>query len=412
MTSVGELELELERIRADFPALHQRVHGNPLVWLDSAATTQKPWPVVDAMERFYREDNANVHRGVHALSERATRAFEDAREKVRRFLNAKEAREILFVRGTTEAINLVANAWGNANVHAGDEVLISGMEHHSNIVPWQMLCERTGANLKVIPINARGELVLEELDRRIGPRTKLVAVVHVSNALGTVNPIAEIARVAHAHGAKVLVDGAQATAHLPIDVQALDVDFYACSAHKVYGPTGIGALYGKAAILEAMPPWMGGGDMIRSVTFEKTTYADIPARFEAGTPNVAGAIGFGAAIDYVENIRTILPGDHEQDLLAYGTERLKEVPGLRMIGTAATKIAILGFIIEGIHPHDLGTVLDREGIAIRTGHHCAQPVMKFFDIPATARASLGVYNRQSDIDRLVDALQKALGILK
>jgi cysteine desulfurase/selenocysteine lyase len=403
--------LTIHEIRAQFPVLHQSVHGHPLTWLDSAATTQKPLEVLTAMDRFYREDNANVHRGVHELSARATAAFEASREAVRAFLGAAEARECIFVRGTTEAINLVANSWGTRNVREGDEILVSGMEHHSNIVPWQMLCERTGARLRVIPIDERGELQLEALDRMLSEKVRLVAVMHVSNALGTVNPIREIVERAHAVGAVVVVDGAQATGHLPIDVRALDVDFYAMSAHKMYGPTGIGVLYGKAALLEAMPPWQGGGDMIRSVTFERTTYAPIPAKFEAGTPDVGGVIGLGAAVAFTARTRAFAHA-HETALLRYGTERLLELPGLRIVGTAREKVAVMSFVLDGIHPHDLGTILDRHGVAIRTGHHCAQPVMQFFRIPATARASLGVYNTTEDIDRLVDALQQAIRVLR
>lgn len=409
----GMLDTDVERIREEFPALHQKVHGKPLVWLDNAATTQKPYAVIDSMNRFYSEDNANVHRGVHALSERSTRAFEAARERVGKFLNAAETREIVLLRGTTEAINLVANAWGTKNLRDGDEVVISGMEHHADIVPWQMACERTGAKLRVLPLNERGELVLEEAEKIIGPKTKLVGCVHVSNALGTVNPVKELAKLAHAQGALMLVDGAQATAHVPVDVRDIDADFYAFSGHKVYGPTGVGALYGKAAILEAMPPWMGGGDMIRSVTFEKTTYAGLPAKFEAGTPNVAGVIGLGAALEwYMAHDRAEIWA-REDELLRYGTQKLvDEVPGLRMVGTAASKVAVMSFVIDGVHPHDLGTILDRQGVAIRTGHHCAQPVMQFFRIPATARASLGIYNSKEDVDRLVEALKQAVRVMR
>jgi cysteine desulfurase/selenocysteine lyase len=409
----GSLDTDVERIREEFPALHQKVHGKPLVWLDNAATTQKPYAVIDSMNRFYSEDNANVHRGVHALSERSTRAFEAARERVGKFLNAAETREIILLRGTTEAINLVANAWGTKNLREGDEIVISGMEHHADIVPWQMACERTGALLRVIPLNERGELILEEAEKIIGPKTKLVGCVHVSNALGTVNPVKEIAKLAHAQGALMLVDGAQATAHVPVDVRDIDADFYAFSGHKVYGPTGVGALYGKAAILEAMPPWMGGGDMIRSVTFEKTTYAGIPAKFEAGTPNVAGVIGLGAALEWYTAHDRAEVWAREDELLRYGTQKLlEEVPGLRMVGTAAHKVAVMSFVIDGVHPHDLGTILDRQGVAIRTGHHCAQPVMQFFRIPATARASLGIYNSKEDVDRLVEALKHAVKVMR
>jgi len=408
----GELESDTARIREAFPALHQQVHGHPLVWLDNAATTQKPWAVIDAMDRFWREDNANVHRGVHALSARATAGFEAARGTVREFLNARENREVVFVRGVTEAVNLVANAWGNANVREGDEIVLTHMEHHSNIVPWQMLAERKGAKIRVIPIDDRGQLRMDEAAKIIGPKTKVVAAVHVSNALGTVNPIRELADLAHANGAVILVDGAQATAHVPVDVQALDADFYAISGHKVYAPTGIGALYGKASLLSAMPPWMGGGDMIRSVTFEKTTYADIPARFEAGTPNVGGAIGLGAALQWFRAQDPESSFAREDELLAYGTAKLLEIDGLRLVGTAKHKVAVLGFVIDGVHPHDIGTIVDTMGVAIRTGHHCAQPVMGHFGVPATARASLGIYNTADDLDRLVDALRHAVKVMR
>jgi cysteine desulfurase/selenocysteine lyase len=399
-------------IRSQFPALHQDVHGQRLVWLDNAATTQKPLAVIDAMDHFWRHDNANVHRGVHALSERSTARFEGARASIARFVNAPSKDEVILLRGTTEAINLVANAWGSANVRSGDEVVISAMEHHSGIVPWQMLCERTGAILRVLPMSAQGELDLDAAALIIGPKTKLVGCVHVSNALGTVNPVRQLAELAHAQGAVLLVDGAQALAHVPVDVQALDCDFYAMSGHKVYAPTGIGALWGRRALLEAMPPWMGGGDMIRSVTFEKTTYAGIPARFEAGTPNVGGAIGLGAALDWFDSLGRERIFAAEDALLAYGTEQLAKVPGLRMIGTASHKVAVLSFVLDGVHPHDIGTIVDRKGVAIRTGHHCAQPVMKFFGIPATARASLGVYNTTDDVDRLVDALLHVRQVMK
>lgn len=398
--------------RARFPALHQSVHGRPLVWLDNAATTQKPDVVIDEEAGFYRTDNANVHRGVHTLSARATERFDAARATIATFLGAASPGEIVFVRGTTEAINLVANSWGDANLHTGDEIAISAMEHHSDIVPWQMLCQRTGAVLTVIPHDDRGVLQMQEAARVIGPRTRLVACVHVSNALGTVNPVAELARLAHSRGALILVDGAQATAHVPVDVRALDVDFYAFSGHKVYGPMGIGALYGRASILAGMPPWQGGGDMIRDVRFQYTLYADPPARFEAGTPNVAGAIALARALQYLSGLDREAMWAHEAALLRQGTERLQGIPGLRMIGTSPDKVAILGFVIEGVHPHDLGTILDRHGVAIRTGHHCAQPVMQFFGVPATARASLGLYNVEDDIDRLIDGLHAALKVLR
>ncbi len=400
------------KLRRDFPILREKVHGKPLVYLDNAATTQKPLAVIEALDKYYREYNANIHRGLHLLSEKATEAYESSREKVRRFLNAADAREILFTRGATEGINLVAQSWGRQNVGAGDEVLVTGMEHHSNIVPWQMLCGEKGAKLKVVPLNDRGELDLEALPGLLTPRTKLLALTHVSNALGTVNPVAQIVKLAHAKGAKVLLDGAQAVPHLTVDVQALDCDFYVFSGHKIYGPTGIGVLYGKYALLDAMPPWQGGGDMISSVTFEKTTYKKPPHKFEAGTPDIAGVIGLGAALDYVGAIGLGAIASHEADLLAYGTKRLLEVPGLRLLGTSAHKAGVLSFTLGEIHPHDIGTLLDRQGVAIRAGHHCAQPVMDRFGVPATARASLALYNTRSEIDVLVKALGKVLEVFK
>ncbi|MEW6321049.1 MAG: cysteine desulfurase [Acidobacteriota bacterium] len=392
------------RFRDDFPILRQQVHGRPLVYLDNAATTQKPQAVIDAIGRYYVEDNANVHRGVHALSGRATEAFEAARARVARFLGAADPAEIIFTRNATEAINLVAQAWGRANLRAGDEIVISAMEHHSNIVPWQLAAEATGAVLKVVPIDDAGALVMEEAERLIGPRTKLVAVSHLSNALGTINPVADIAALARRVGAVTLVDGAQAAYHMPVDVRALGVDFYAITGHKLYGPTGIGALYGRAALLDAMPPWMGGGDMISSVTFEKSTWNVLPNKFEAGTPHIEGAIGLGVALDYLTGIGMDRIQAAEKELLDYGTAALAEVPGLRLIGTAPRKASILSFVLEGIHPHDIGTIVDREGVAIRTGHHCAQPVMERFGVPATARASLALYNTRADLDALVAAL--------
>ena len=398
--------LDVARIRQDFPILRQAVRGRPLVYLDNAATTQKPQVVLDTLRRYYTEQNANVHRAVHVLSERATVAYDDARRKVQRFLNATEPREIIFTRNATEAINLVARSYGWRYVETGDEIVISWMEHHSNIVPWQMLCEAKGAHLRVVPIDDSGELVLEEYERMLGPRTKLVAMSHLSNALGTINPVHEIVALAHRQGIPVLLDGSQAAYHLAVDVQALDCDFYAITGHKLYGPTGIGALYGKAALLEAAPPFLGGGDMISSVTFEKTTYNVIPHKFEAGTPNIAGAIGLGAALDYVSRIGMAGIMAQEAGLLAYGTERLLEVPGLRLIGTARAKASILSFVMDGVHPHDIGTIVDQYGVAIRTGHHCAQPVMERFGVPATARASLAMYSTREEIDALVDALGK------
>ncbi len=397
---------DVERVRQAFPILAQRIYGKPLVYLDSAATSQKPQAVIDAMSRFFLEENANVHRGVHYLSVRATEAYEQARAKVQRFLNAEHVEEIVFVRGTTEAVNLVAQTYGKTHVRAGDEVLISAMEHHSNIVPWQMLCEQTGARLRVAPIDDAGELLLDELERLIGPRTKLVAITHVSNVLGTVNPIRRIVELAHARGARVLVDGAQAAPHLKIDVRELGCDFYALSGHKMYGPTGIGVLYGRRELLEAMPPYQGGGDMILSVSFEKTLYNKPPQRFEAGTPNMAGAIGLGAAIDFLGELGPEAIAAHEQAVLAYAQRVLAAVPGLRLIGTAKDKVGVLSFVLDDIHPHDIGTILDREGIAIRTGHHCAQPLMQRFGLAATARASLGCYNSERDIDALLAGLAK------
>jgi cysteine desulfurase/selenocysteine lyase len=397
---------DVQKVREDFPVLKQTIHGMPLVYLDSAATAQKPFAVIDAIRRFHEVDCANIHRGVHELSQRSTAAYEETRSKARRFLNARVKNELIFVRGTTEGINLVASSWGRHNVKAGDEVIISAMEHHSNIVPWQMLCEEQGAKLRVIPMNDRGELILEEYEKLLNPRTRMVAVAHVSNALGTINPVKQIIEMAHKAGALALIDGAQAAPHMKVDVQAMDADFYAISGHKVVGPTGIGILYGKTRLLEAMPPYQGGGDMIKTVTFEKTTYADLPYKFEAGTPNIAGGIGLGAAFDYLTHLGLDQIAAYEHELLLYGTEALLEIPGLRIIGTAREKAAVLSFVIEGIHPHDIGTVLDRQGIAVRTGHHCAQPVMDWFHVPATTRASLAFYNTTAEIDALTTGLKK------
>ncbi len=404
--SSTQTDYEVYRVREDFPILSRKVHGKPLVYLDNAATTQKPQAVIDAIVRYYKAENSNVHRGVHTLSEEATELYERARGTVQRFINAADPREIIFVRGTTEGINLVAQTWGRVNIGRGDEIVISAMEHHSNIVPWQILCEQQGAKLRVAPINDDGELLLDEFEKLLGPKTRLVAIVHVSNALGTVNPLGRIIEMAHAAGARVLVDGAQAVPHIAVDVRALDCDFYAFSGHKLYGPTGIGALYGKAELLEAMPPYQAGGDMISSVTFEKTLYNRLPHKFEAGTPHVEGSIGFGAAIEYVNSLGLDRIARHEHQLLAYGTERLQAIPGLRLIGTAREKAGVLSFVLDGIHPHDVGTVLDQEGIAIRTGHHCAQPLMLRFGIPATARASLALYNTMEEIDALAAGIQK------
>jgi cysteine desulfurase/selenocysteine lyase len=397
---------DVEKIREDFPVLKQRIHGKPLVYLDSAATAQKPLAVIEAIRKFYEVDCANIHRGVHELSQRSTAAYEETRSKAKRFLNARAKNEVIFVRGTTEGINLVASSWGRKNVKEGDEIVISALEHHSNIVPWQMLCEEKGAKLRVIPMNDRGELLLEEYEKLLGPRTRMVAVGHISNALGTVNPVRQIVEMAHRAGALALIDGAQAAPHLKIDVQALDADFYAFSGHKVFGPTGTGILYGKARLLNAMPPYQGGGDMIKTVTFEKTTYADLPYKFEAGTPSIAGGIGLGAAFDYVTRIGLDKIAAYEHELLVYGAEVLSRIPGLRIIGTARDKAAVLSFVIDGIHPHDIGTVLDRQGIAVRTGHHCAQPVMDRFGVPATTRASLAFYNTVAEIDALAAGLAK------
>jgi len=398
--------LDVEQVRKDFPILLQEVRGKPLVYLDSAATSQKPRAVIDAVARYYLEDNANVHRGVHLLSERATAHFEEAREKVRRFLNAAHAHEIVFVRGATEAINLVAQSWGRPRLRPGDEIVITEMEHHSNIVPWQLLCEEKGAKLRVAPIDDLGQLRLDELERLLGPRTRLLSLAHVSNALGTINPAREIVSMARERNVPVLLDGAQAAPHLEVDVQALGCDFYAFSGHKLFGPTGIGVLWGRAELLEAMPPWQGGGDMISSVSFERTTWNKLPWKFEAGTPDIAGAIGLGAAIDYLSGLGMDAVAAHESDLLAYGTDALRQVPGLRLIGTAPKRAGVLSFLLGDIHPHDVGTVLDGEGIAIRTGHHCAQPLMRRFGVPATARASIALYNRRADIDALLRGLQK------
>ncbi len=401
------MSINIEAVRGDFPILHQQVYGKPLVYLDNAATTQKPQCVIDTIRHFYEHDNANIHRGVHLLSERATAAYEGARETIRKFFNARSVKEVVFTRGATESINLVASSWGGANVGEGDEILITHMEHHSNIVPWQLLCERTGAVLKVVPMNDAGELEMEAFEMLLSERTKLVGVVHMSNALGTINPVKPIIEKAHAVGAKVLVDGAQAAAHLPVDVQALDADFYVTSAHKMYGPTGVGVLIAKEELLDAMPPYQGGGDMILTVTFEKSQYNDLPHKFEAGTPNISGAIGFGRAIEYINSIGFAAIEAREKELLGYATAQAEAFEGLRCIGTAKEKACVLSFVLDGVHPHDLGTILDREGVAIRAGHHCAMPVMQFFKIPATARASFSIYNTEAEVDTLFAALTKA-----
>ena len=393
--------------RADFPALYQQVHGKPLAYLDSAASAQRPQPVIDAMVRHEQRNHANVHRGVHQLSQRSTDAYEGARDRVRRYINASGPDEIIFTRGTTESINLVAESLGRIRLGPGDEVLVTWMEHHSNIVPWQMICERTGARLVPAPMNPAGELDMEAFLRLLTERTRIVAVVHVSNALGTINPVQDIIDAAHRVGAVVLLDGAQATPHMRIDVQALGCDFYAFSGHKTFGPTGIGVLYGRRELLEAMPPYQGGGEMIRTVTFEKTTYNALPCKFEAGTQNIVGAVGLGAAIDYLSDIDFEAVAQHEADLLRYATERLMELPGMRLIGTAAAKASVVSFTLGDIHAHDLGTVVDMEGVAIRTGHHCAMPVMDYFGVPATARASFAFYNNRDDVDQLLAGLRQA-----
>jgi cysteine desulfurase/selenocysteine lyase len=405
-TAAARAGYDVARVRADFPILARSVRGRPLVYLDNAATTQKPRAVIDAITRYYTETNANVHRGVHELSEVASEAYEAARRTVASFVNASDAREIVFTRNTTEGINLVAQSFGRSRLSPGDEVLISAMEHHSNIVPWQLICEERGARLRVVPIDDRGELMLDHLETLLGERTKILAITHMSNALGTINPIEQIVRTAHARGVPVLVDGSQAAYHMPVDVQALDCDFYVATGHKLYGPTGIGFLYGKTSFLDAMPPYMGGGDMISSVTFERSTWNTLPHKFEAGTPHIEGAIVLGVALDYIRSIGLPAIAEHEADLLRYGTEALSAIEGVRLIGTARSKASILSFVLEGAHPHDIGTIVDREGVAVRTGHHCAQPVMERFGVPATVRASLAMYNTREDIDVLVRALAR------
>jgi cysteine desulfurase/selenocysteine lyase len=404
--AVVATRFDAARVRADFPILARNINGRPLVYLDSAASAQRPLPVLRAVEHYETTLHANVHRGVHSLSQWATDAFERARETVRRFINARSSREIVFVRGTTEAINLVANSWGRGHLKAGDEVLITYLEHRANIVPWQMICAATGAKLRAAPLTSTGELDMPAFKQLLSPRTRLIAIAHVSNALGTVLPVQEIVRLAHAHGVPVLVDGAQAIAHATVDVRALDCDFYAFSGHKVYGPTGIGVLYGREALLEAMPPWQGGGEMILSVSIEASTYNALPAKFEAGTPNISGAIGLGAALEYVEGLGREAIAAHEHGLLELASTRLAGLPGVRLVGTAAGKAAVVSFTMHGVHPHDIGTILDSEGIAIRTGHHCAMPVMQFYGLPATARASFGCYNNAHDVERLVEGVRK------
>ncbi len=402
-----DARLDVAAIRADFPALHQQVHGHPLAYLDNAATTQKPAAVIEAIDHYYRHDNANIHRGVHALSERATAAYEAARDKVRDFLGAARRQEIIFVRGATEAINLVAQSFVRPRVGPGDEILITELEHHANIVPWQLVREQTGASLQVVPIDEHGAVPLAAFEAALGEATRFVAIGHVSNALGTINPVAEMVALARAREIPVLVDGAQAVPHLPVDVQALGADFYTFSGHKMFGPTGIGALYGREALLEAMPPWQGGGDMIRMVRFDRTLFNDLPYKFEAGTPHIAGGIGLGAAIDYLDAVGLERIAAWEHELLTAASERLGAIPGLRLIGTAPAKAAVVSFVLEGVHPHDLGTIVDQYGVAIRAGHHCAMPVMERFDVPATARASFACYNTLAEVDALVAAVEAA-----
>jgi len=412
MTTAASTAYDVERIRQDFPILRSTVHGKPLVYLDNAATSQKPRQVIDAITNYYLSENSNIHRGVHELSQRATEDYEKARVKIQRFLNAAHAHEIIFVRGTTEGLNLVAQTYGRQHVRAGDEVVISAFEHHSNIVPWQILCDEKGAKLRVAPINDEGELIVDEYERLLNDRTKMVSVGHVSNALGSINPVRRLVDMAHRRGIPVMLDGAQAAPHMRVDVQEIDCDFYTLSGHKMYGPTGIGVLYGKTRLLEKMSPYQGGGDMISSVTFEKTTYNVLPYKFEAGTPDIAGVIGLGAAVDYVNEIGIGNISAHEHDLVVYGTQALESIPGVRIIGTAREKAGVLSFVIEGVHPHDVGTVLDQEGIAVRTGHHCAQPVMDRFCIPATTRASFALYNTRAEIDRLVEGIGKVKEIFE
>lgn len=400
------LPFDAERVRADFPILNQEVNGHPLVYLDNAATTQKPRAVIQALVDYYEQDNSNVHRGAHALADRATQKFEAARAKVAAFINATEARQVIWTRGTTESINLVASSWGRANLQAGDRVLVSAMEHHSNIVPWQLIAAEKGASVEPIPVDADGTLDMAALELMLDERVRLVACGHVSNALGTVNPVADIVRLAHAAGALVLIDGAQAVSHWPVDVQALDCDFYVFSAHKLFGPTGLGVLYGKRALLEAMPPYQGGGEMIETVSFAGTTFNQLPYKFEAGTPDIAGVIAFGAAIDYLNELDRVGAAAHEQALLTYAEERARATPGIRLVGTSAHKTSVMSFLLEGAHPNDVGMLLDQQGVAVRTGNHCAQPIMEQFGIPGTVRASLAFYNTRADVDRLFEALEK------
>lgn len=406
-TQTSPARLDVAALRDDFPILHQMVNGKPLAYLDNAASSQRPRQVTDAVTHYDQHDHANIHRGVHTLSQRATDAFEGARKRIAAFINATSEREIIFTRGTTEAINLVAQSYARPRLGPGDQILITWMEHHSNIVPWQMVCEQTGAELIVAPIDDHGQLRMDEFERLLGPRTRLVAAVHVSNALGTINPVEDIVKLAHSRNVPVLLDGAQALPHGRVDVRALGCDFYAFSGHKMYGPTGIGALYGREQLLEEMPPWQGGGDMIRMVRFDRTEYNDLPWKFEAGTPNISGAVGLGAAVDYLESVGMDAIAAREAELLEYATQSLLQVPGLRLIGTAEHKASLVSFVLDGVHPHDIGTIVDHDGIAVRTGHHCAMPVMEFFGIPATARASFALYNTEDEIDRLAESLSRA-----
>ncbi len=405
-----KVSFDVEKIRSDFPILQEKMHGKPLVFLDNAASTQKPNVVIDTIANYYRSENANIHRGVYRLSEIASEKYEAARKTVQQFINAKSEREVIFTGGTTDSINLVAASFGQAYIKSGDEIIITGMEHHSNIVPWQLLCDRTGAKLRVLPIDENGDLVMEKLPEMINDRTRLISVVYISNSLGTVNPVREIIDLGHAQDVPVLVDAAQAVQHQLLDVQQLDCDFLAFSGHKIYGPTGVGVLYGKEKWLEKMPPYRGGGDMILTVSFEKTTFNELPYKFEAGTPNIAGVIGLGEAIKYVENIGLPNIAEYEHALLDYATERLTSIPELRIIGTAREKSAVISFVVEGVHPHDIGTWADRDGIAVRTGHHCTQPVMDFFEVPATTRASIGIYNNRADFDALVNSLKEMIKV--
>jgi cysteine desulfurase / selenocysteine lyase len=403
----SKFKFDVERIRADFPILNRKVNGKPLVYLDNAATAQKPLSVIENLKRFYLEENSNIHRGVHYLSQKATERYEGTRKKIRTFINAHDVHEVIFVRGTTEAINLVAHSFVRERIKPGEEILITGMEHHSNIVPWQIVCEQTGGLLRVVPINDKGEIIIDEYEKMITPKVKFISIVHISNSLGTVNPVKQMIEMAHEHNIPVLIDGAQAVSHMKVDVRDLGCDFYVFSGHKMFGPTGIGILYGRTEHLEQMPPYQGGGDMIKSVTFEKTVYNDLPYKFEAGTPNIAGVVALGTAVDYINSVGLDAIYEYEQDLLAYATESVLSVDGLRIIGTARKKSAVISFMLEDVHPHDIGTIIDSEGVAIRTGHHCTQPVMQRFGIPATARASFAMYNTKEEVDALIRGIETA-----